>query len=138
MTTDPGPAPAKPSVVDQAASVLGEKHGFMDSRYYHDAQLLAAAGLLADPAALLHRLADLTDAAGKLRSTEWLRTCAHLPPEEWPPAPAYKGPVVHLDDPRPDFAALTSAQLRDLRLRIVTELRQRRGLAEPAREADRG
>ncbi|MFJ1765038.1 hypothetical protein ACIOD2_32255 [Amycolatopsis sp. NPDC088138] len=44
--------------------------------------------------ALLGRLADLTDAAGKERSTEWLRTCATLPVEEWPPAPAYKGPMV--------------------------------------------
>lgn len=42
----------------------------------------------------LNRLADLTEAAGKARSTEWLRTCATLPVEEWPPAPAYKGPMV--------------------------------------------
>lgn len=47
-----------------------------------------------DAAALLSRLADLTEAAGKARSTEWLRTCSTLPMEEWPPAPAYKGPMV--------------------------------------------
>jgi len=54
-------------------------------------------GWLADPeqpAALLSRLADLAETAGKLRSTEWLRTCATLPPEQWPPAPGYKGPMV--------------------------------------------
>lgn len=43
---------------------------------------------------ILSRLADLTERAGKQRSTEWLRTCATLPMEEWPPAPAYKGPMV--------------------------------------------
>lgn len=43
---------------------------------------------------LLSRLAELTEAAGKQRSTEWLRTCSTLPMEEWPPAPAYKGPMV--------------------------------------------
>lgn len=58
---------------------------------------LQRAGLLADPAqaaALLTRLAELTEQAGKQRSTEWLRLCATLPMEEWPPAPAYKGPMV--------------------------------------------
>lgn len=44
--------------------------------------------------AILPRLAELTEEAGKQRSTEWLRTCATLPMEEWPPAPAYKGPMV--------------------------------------------
>ncbi|MEU7787693.1 hypothetical protein [Amycolatopsis sp. NPDC049159] len=86
--------------------------------------------LHAERDALLPRLAELAEASGKLRSAEWLRTCATLPVEEWPPAPAYKGPVVHLDDPRPDFAAMTKPQLRDLRLQIVNELRQRRGLPE--------
>lgn len=45
-------------------------------------------------AALLPRLAELAEQAGKLRSAEWLRTCATLPMEQWPPAPAYKGPMV--------------------------------------------
>jgi hypothetical protein len=42
----------------------------------------------------LPRLAELTKQAGKERTTEWLRTCDRLPIEEWPPAPAYKGPMV--------------------------------------------
>lgn len=44
--------------------------------------------------AQLPRLAELAEQAGKLRTAEWLRTCALLPLEEWPPAPAYKGPMV--------------------------------------------
>lgn len=44
--------------------------------------------------AILPRLAELAKQAGKLRTAEWLRTCATLPPSEWPPAPAYKGPMV--------------------------------------------
>lgn len=47
-----------------------------------------------DAAKLLPRLAELAEQAGKLRTAEWLRTCALLPPEEWPSAPAYKGPMV--------------------------------------------
>jgi len=86
----------------------------------------------------LPRLAELAEQAGKIRTAEWLHTCAAIPPDEWPPAPTYKGAVVHLDDPRPDFAAMTKAQLRDLCLRIVSELRQRRALSELTGEANRG
>lgn len=85
------------------------------------------------PAETLTRVARCTELAGKERSTAWLLECAQRSgrDEAWPPAPAYKGAVVHLNDPRPDFAALSDAQLRDLRVQIVTEMHQRRGLPEP-------
>jgi hypothetical protein len=53
---------------------------------------------VADQAVLLSCLADLAATAGKLRTSEWLRTCATLPPNQWPAAPAYKGPVVPAAD----------------------------------------
>jgi len=80
----------------------------------------------------LRAAAVLAEKAGKTRTAEWLRACATAGLNgSWPDAPAYKGAVVHLADPRPDFADLSSAQLRVLRLQIVTELRQRKGLPEP-------
>lgn len=45
-------------------------------------------------AELLRHAAALAKESGKARTAEWLRTCATLPPAEWPPAPAYKGPMV--------------------------------------------
>lgn len=62
-----------------------------EDRTATDAKLEAA---VAERDALLPRLAELTEQAGKARTTEWLGTCASLPIEEWPPAPAYKGPMV--------------------------------------------
>lgn len=64
-------------------------------------------------AALLNRLADLTEAAGKRRSTEWIRTCATLPMEEWPLAPAYKGPMVPAAE-RDQLQARIDAALAEL------------------------
>lgn len=63
---------------------------------------------------ILSRLAELAEAAGKARSTEWLRTCATLPMEEWPPAPAHKGPMV----PAADLDAL-SLLLRAMARKLV-------------------
>lgn len=63
--------------------------------------------------AVLPRLAELAEQAGKTRTAEWLRTCATLPPEQWPPAPAYKGDVV----PRAQLDDVDRA-LRDLRAQL--------------------
>ncbi|ANN16219.1 hypothetical protein SD37_11585 [Amycolatopsis orientalis] len=43
---------------------------------------------------LLRHAAALAARSGKTRTSLWLTACATLPPAEWPPAPAYKGPVV--------------------------------------------
>jgi len=78
-----------------------EKQWWLD-QYMHDVTVwkrqvdrTEAVALCANlQSTLLNRLAELAEAAGKQRSTEWLRTCAGLPVEEWPPTPAYKGPMV--------------------------------------------
>jgi hypothetical protein len=92
----------------------------------------------------IEHLAELAEQAGKLRTAEWLRTCALLPPEQWPPAPAYKGPMV----PAADLAAERdeSNRWRDANGRANTrvfELAQGHTTcfpiaAQPTGEADRG
>lgn len=77
----------------------------------HLVHVLAVDGLLADPGYMpwghtvdegvqgaLRHLSALASTAGKRRTAEWLAECAELVTAPgsptWPPAPAYKGPVV--------------------------------------------
>lgn len=83
----------------QHAELLAQRDSWWDHVGREQAKVIAerdeAVALCANlQSTLLNRLADLTEVADKQRSTEWLRTCATLPMAEWPPAPAYKGPMV--------------------------------------------
>lgn len=78
----------------------------------------------------LRRAAELTREARKLRSAPWLDDCAEIALKQgydapWPPAPAYKGPVVLVDDPGPGLAQLDSFQLDALRLAVRLECDRR-------------
>lgn len=74
----------------------------------------------------LRRAARLAEKAGKGRSGPWLVRCAWIyesqgPEAAWPDAPAYKGPVVHVEAPGPDLKTLTNDQLIDLGIAIDAE-----------------
>lgn len=78
---------------------------------------------------LLRHAAALAARSGKKRTAEWLTACATLPPAEWPPAPAYKGPVVPAAEhvqlgARLDAARLNAADAE----RIANGLRAERDL----------
>lgn len=80
--------------------------------------------------AALHRAAALAREAGKMRSTVWLDRCAEIVLEQgydapWPPAPAYKGIVVHAAAPQDDLARLTGKQLDALRMAVGLECDRR-------------
>jgi hypothetical protein len=67
----------------------------------------------------LRRAADLAQRAGKRRTSAWLRVCADIVEREglqaeWPEAPAYKGAVVHVENPENDLRELTADQLAAL------------------------
>lgn len=73
----------------------------------------------------LNDVAQLAEDAGKKRSAEWLRECAQDPMGDWPAAPAYKGPVVLVNDPEPGLKALTAAELAKLREAVRIEHNER-------------
>lgn len=80
--------------------------------------------------AALKRAAALARQAGKMRSTVWLGHCAEIVLEKgydalWPPAPAYKGIVVHAAAPQDDLARLTDKQLDVLRMAVRLECDRR-------------
>jgi hypothetical protein len=123
--SDPIPAGPDP-VIDRAAWALAENVSRRYDRNHpgndltaddfiadarEDVRALAAAGLLANPAqlTLLPRLAELAAQAGKLRTADWLTTCSALSPGDWPPAPGYKGAVLHVED-----AAKTSIDVANM------------------------
>lgn len=77
----------------------------------------------------LMRAARFARAAGKQRTDAWLKQCADRWTSgfeaQWPDAPAYKGPVVHVDAPQADLRTLTADQLNDLLKAIESEQLQR-------------
>lgn len=70
----------------------------------------------------------LAEVAGKTRTSAWLLDCAaaHRGGTRWPPAPKYKGSVVHVDNPEPDLEQLDDAGLLELE-NVIAEHRRRRG-----------
>lgn len=76
----------------------------------------------------LERCSKAADAAGKTRTAQWLYACAKASRAgivDWPDAPAYKGPVVHVNLPSADLEALTDGQIRGLRNTLNHELNRR-------------
>lgn len=77
-------------------------------------------------AVALRKVARLAEEAGKRRTAAWLVRCATIAVTDgfdltWPEAPAYKGPVVHVDKPGPDLKNLTADQLDELLKAIEAE-----------------
>ena len=56
----------------------------------------------------LLRASEFAEIAGKTRTALWLRQCAEASRVDgtWPDAPAYKGTVVHVENPGPDLEVL--------------------------------
>jgi hypothetical protein len=80
--------------------------------------------------AALNRAADFTRTAGKRRSSSWLAACAAIVERkgfeaEWPKAPAYKGFVVHIENPDPDLRSLGAEELDKLRMAVRLECDRR-------------
>lgn len=80
--------------------------------------------------ATLRRAAMAAVLAGKERTAAWLRSCADIVEREgyeapWPEAPAYKGPVVHVENPEPDLTQLNSVELDRLRTLVRLECDRR-------------
>lgn len=72
--------------------------------------------------------------AGKTRTGPWLRECANLVAQQgfgsdlpWPPAPAYKGPVVHINLPEQDLREMAEDQLAALLKAVEDEQLRREG-----------
>jgi hypothetical protein len=78
----------------------------------------------------LLRAAELAQRAGKERTSAWLRACASVVETEgydapWPVAPAYKGPVVHIEDPQSDLFSMSDEELAKLRQAVTDEHNRR-------------
>jgi hypothetical protein len=78
----------------------------------------------------LRRASELAQRAGKERTSAWLRACASVVETEgygapWPVAPAYRGPVVHVEDPQPDLQSLNAVELDRLRMAVRLECDRR-------------
>lgn len=73
----------------------------------------------------LLRAARFARKAEKNRTYDWLVECADIWEQswdgQWPDAPAYKGPVVHIEAPGPDLKELTADQLDDLLKAVENE-----------------
>lgn len=73
----------------------------------------------------LVRAARFMRKAEKNRSFAWLMECADRWERgfqiQWPDAPAYKGAVVHIENPADDLRALTADQLVELGIAIEAE-----------------
>ena len=86
---------------------------------------------LSGPNPLIEHLAELATESDKTRSAAWLQKCAAEPdPSKWPPAPAYKGAVLHIEDAAKtplDLAGMPDEWLTRLAGLVVEEAR-RRGL----------
>lgn len=81
----------------------------------------------------LERCSKSAEASGKTRTAQWLYACAAASRRgivDWPPAPAYKGTVVHLDDLEPDLQSLGGEALRKLYESVKRE-RTRRWYTSP-------
>lgn len=80
-------------------------------------------------AVALRKVAALAQESGKQRTAAWLVRCAELVYRDgfdlrWPDAPAYKGPVVHVEDRAQqeiDLRALTADQLTNLGIALDAE-----------------
>jgi hypothetical protein len=81
----------------------------------------------------LRRASELAQRAGKERTSAWLRACAEVVEAEgydapWPVAPAYRGPVVHIEDPQSDLFSMGDVELEDLARAIANEQVRRKRL----------
>lgn len=78
----------------------------------------------------LDRAAEYARTAGKRRTAAWLAACASLVEHkgfdaDWPEAPAYKGPVVHIENPGLDLIQLNAVELDRLRTFVRLECDRR-------------
>lgn len=78
----------------------------------------------------LERAAEFARSAGKRRTAAWLAACAALVERkgfqaDWPDAPAYKGFVVHIENPEPDLRQLNAVELDRLRMHVRLECDRR-------------
>ncbi|MFD6070776.1 hypothetical protein [Amycolatopsis lurida] len=116
------PPGCEPAVTDVVAARELARRGLLVPVELWDERAREATPMLRHAAALAAR-------SGKKRTAEWLTACATLPPAEWPPAPAYKGPVVPATEhvqlgARLDAARLNAADAE----RIANDLRAERDL----------
>jgi hypothetical protein len=123
ISTEFGLTPGgEPAVVDVAAARALAHRGMLVPVELWDDRAREATPLLRHAAALAKR-------SGKLRTAEWLTACATLPPGEWPPAPAYKGPMV----PAAEHERLTGVVAEAVRLLREAGVIEGEGLAARVR-----
>jgi hypothetical protein len=84
----------------------------------------------------LDRAAEYAKTAGKPRTSAWLAACAALVEHkgfqaDWPEAPAYKGFVVHIENPETDLHQLSDVELEDLARAVANEQVRRKRLGCP-------